>query len=120
MDASEQEAQQQAGQGAVQGQRADQPQGPVSFRGVTLPDTVEAPIHPLDVTGVRTVTTGTGLFAFAAVALLLNLDWLRDHDRMWWLWTCVAGVGLGLFGYVYCSRRARHVATNQHRTHTLD
>lgn len=95
-------------------------QGPVTFRGVRLPDTVEAPIQPLDVTGVRTVTTGTGLFALAALALLLNLDWLRDNDRMWWLWTCLAGVGLGLFGYVYCSRRARHVATNQHRTHRLD
>ena len=87
---------------------------------MTLPATVEAPIEPLDVTGVRTVTTGTGLFALATIALLLNLDWLRDHDRMWWLWTCIAGVALGVFGYVYCSRRARHVASNAHRTHTLD
>lgn len=87
---------------------------------MTLPATVEAPIQPLDVTGVRTVTTGTGLFALATVALLLQLDWLRDHDRLWWLWTCLAGVGLGIFGYVYCSRRARHVASNEHRTHALD
>lgn len=95
-------------------------QRPVTLRGVTLPETVEAPIQPLDVTGVRTVTAGTGMFAAAALLLLLNLDWLRDHDRMWWLWTCWAGVGLGIFGYVYCSRRARHVASNRHRTHTLD
>jgi hypothetical protein len=87
---------------------------------MTLPATVEAPIQPLDVTGVRTVTAGTGMFALATVVLLLNLDWVRDHDRWWWLWTCLAGVALGLFGYVYCSRRARHVASNQHRTHTLD
>ena len=95
-------------------------QRPVTLRGVTLPETVDAPIEPLDVTGVRTVTTGTCMFAVAALLLLLNLDWLRDHDRMWWLWTCLAGVGLGIFGYVYCTRRARHVASNQHRTHTLD
>jgi hypothetical protein len=95
-------------------------QRPVTLRGVTLPSTVEAPIQPLDVTGVRTVTTGTALFAMAALVLALNLDWLRDHDRLWWLWTCLAGVGLGIFGYVYCSRRARHVGSNEHRTHTLD
>lgn len=97
-----------------------EPQRPATPRRVSLPDTVEAPIEPLDVTGVRTVTTGTGIFALAALVLLLNLDWLRDQDRTWWLWTCVVGVGLGVFGYVYCSRRARHVASNQHRTHTLD
>ena len=53
------------------------------------------------------------------------LDWLRDHDRMWWLWTCLVGIGLGVFGYVYCTRRARHVAAaaqqpSRHRRHTLD
>jgi hypothetical protein len=99
-------------------------QRPVTVRGVTLPETVEAPIAPLDVTGVRTVTTGTALFVLATVMLLLNLDWLREHDRVWWLWTCVVGTGLGVFGYVYCTRRARHVGSdqhsNQHRTHTLD
>ncbi len=95
-------------------------QRPVTVRGVTLPATVEAPIEPLDVTGIRTVTTGTALFALASVVLLFNLDWLRDHDRMWWLWTCLVGIGLGVFGYVYSSRRARHVGSNQHRTHTLD
>jgi hypothetical protein len=99
--------------------------GPVTVRGVTLPETVEAPIAPLDVTGVRTVTTGTTLFVLATVVLLVNLDWLRDHDRMWWLWTCLVGIGLGVFGYVYCTRRARHVAAaaqqpSRHRRHTLD
>jgi hypothetical protein len=95
-------------------------QRPVTLRGVTVPETVEAPILPLDVTGVRTVTTGTGLFALAFVVLLLNLDWVRDHDRTWWLWTCLAGVALGIFGYVYCTRRARHVERDRYRPHTLD
>ena len=35
------------------------------------------------------------------------------------------GIGLGIFGYVYCTRRARHVAhaaqqPSRHRRHTLD
>lgn len=98
---------------------------PVTVRGMTLPETVEAPIEPLDISGVRTVTTGTTLFLVATVALLLNLEWLRDQDRMWWLWTCLVGIGLGGFGYVYCTRRARHLLhaeqrPNRHRTHTLD
>ncbi len=101
------------------------PKRPVTVRGVTLPETVEAPIAPLDVTGLRTVTTGTSLFVAATVVMLLNLAWLRDHDRMWWLWTCLVGIGLGIFGFVYCTRRAKHVTEtgerpNRHRTHTLD
>ena len=67
-----------------------------------------AEVEPLDVTGVRTVTVGTVLFLVAGLALLPFLGWLEDHDRVWWLWTCVAGFGLGLFGFSYCRRRARH------------
>ena len=26
---------------------------------------------------------------------------------MWWLWTCLAGFGLGLFGLEYCRRRRK-------------
>jgi len=26
---------------------------------------------------------------------------------VWWLWTCLAGFGLGLFGLEYCRRRRR-------------
>jgi len=24
---------------------------------------------------------------------------------MWWLWTCLAGFGLGVWGWDYCRRR---------------
>ena len=67
-----------------------------------------ADVEPLDVTGVRTVTVGTVLFVVAGLALLPFLGWLEEHDRVWWLWTCVAGSGLGLFGMSYTRRRARH------------
>ncbi len=65
-------------------------------------------VEPLDVSGLRTVTVGTVLFVLAGLALLPFRDWLQDTGREWWLWTCVAGFGLGMFGIDYCRRRARH------------
>ena len=62
--------------------------------------------------GLRTVGVGTTGFAGATLYLLVfQLDWMRETDRLWWLWTCFAGLGLGVFGFVYCTRRAR-----QHQT----
>jgi hypothetical protein len=69
-----------------------------------------ADVDPLDVTGVRTVMVGTALFVLAFLALLPFTDELRAHDRLWLLWTCAAGVGLGLFGTHYCRRRAAALA----------
>ena len=69
-----------------------------------------AEVRPLDVSGVRTVTVGTVLFLVAGLVLALFFrGWLEDTDREWWLWTCAAGFGLGLFGYDHCRRRARHL-----------
>ena len=67
-----------------------------------------ADVQPLDVTGVRTVAVGTLLFAVASVVLAFSYGWLEDTDREWWLWTCVTGTVLGLYGCVHCRRRARH------------
>ena len=75
---------------------------------------VVADVEPLDVTGMRTITVGTVLFLVAGLALLPFLDDLRDADRVWWLWVCVAGFGLGVFGYFYCLRRARHLHGADH------
>jgi hypothetical protein len=69
-----------------------------------------ADVEPLDVTGLRTVSVGTALFLLAGLALLPFYGWLEDHDREWWLWTCAAGFGLGLFGYDHCRRRARYLS----------
>jgi Protein of unknown function (DUF2530) len=66
---------------------------------------VVAPVTPLDVTGVRTVTVGTVVWAIAFLALLPFYGTLQDQGRTWWLWTCLAGVGLGLLGLEYCRRR---------------
>ncbi len=68
-----------------------------------------ADVEPLDVTGVRTVVVGSAVFLLAALAQLPFLDQLREADRLWWLWTCLMGFGLGIFGFEFCRRRARRL-----------
>jgi hypothetical protein len=69
-----------------------------------------APVEPLDVDGVRTVQVGTALFFVAFLALLPFYSNLQEADRLWLLWMCLAGVGLGLLGAEYCKRRRRYRA----------
>lgn len=64
-----------------------------------------ADVDPLDVDGVRTVAVGCVLWAVAFVGLLPFYGRLQDSGRGWWLWTCLAGLALGLFGLEYCRRR---------------
>ena len=87
------------------GAASGEPEGDEGGRRYLIAD-----VDPLDVTGVRTVMVGTALFVLAFLALLPFTDDLREDDRMWWLWTCGAGVGLGLFGIRYCRRRAAALA----------
>ena len=68
---------------------------------------IVADVDPLDVDGVRTVAVGTGLWLLAFVMLLPFSGRLAEADRMWWLWTCLAGFGLGVIGWDYCRRRRR-------------
>lgn len=64
-----------------------------------------ADVDPLDVDGVRTIAVGTGLWLLAFVLLLPFYGRLEETDRVWWLWTCMAGFGLGIIGWDYCRRR---------------
>ena len=66
---------------------------------------VVAQVAPLDVDGVRTTEVGTALWLLGFLALLPFWGTLQDNGRTWWLWTCLAGFGLGLFGIEYCRRR---------------
>ena len=68
---------------------------------------IVADVEPLDVDGVRTVAVGTALWALAFVLLLPFYGRLADSGRLWWLWTCAAGFGLGILGWDYCRRRRR-------------
>ena len=64
-------------------------------------------VDPLDVDGTRTVQVGTALWALAFLLLLPFTGRLRADGHLWWLWTCIAGFGLGLLGWDYCRRRRR-------------
>ncbi len=66
---------------------------------------IVADVDPLDLDGVRTMQVGTALWGLALVLLLPFYGRLRDDDHLWWLWTCVAGLGLGLVGWDHCRRR---------------
>jgi hypothetical protein len=64
-----------------------------------------AQVEPMDVDGVRTMTVGTIIWAVIAVGIVPFLGTLDQQGRTWWLWTAVAGFGLGLIGIEYCRRR---------------
>ena len=48
---------------------------------------------------------GIGLWLLALVGLLLGFGRLLDADGAGWIWTCVAGIALGVLGLVYTHRR---------------
>ncbi len=66
---------------------------------------IVADVDPLDVDGVRTVAVGSVLWLVGFVLLLPFAGRLAETDRLWWLWTCLAGFGLGVIGWDYCRRR---------------
>jgi len=66
-----------------------------------------APVAPLDIDGVRTTEVGTAVWLIAFVALLPFYGRLEADGHLWWLWTCLAGFGLGGFGMEYCRRRRK-------------
>ena len=68
---------------------------------------IVANVAPLDVDGVRTTEVGVAVWLVAFLALLPFYGALEDSGRTWWLWTCLAGFGLGLFGLEYCRRRRK-------------
>ncbi len=76
-----------------------------------------AEVEPMDVDGVRTMTVGTIIWGVVALALLPFLGNLENDGRTWWMWTAVAGFGLGLIGLEYCRRRrnALHMQPGKRR-----
>ncbi|UDY24228.1 DUF2530 domain-containing protein [Nocardioides sp. Kera G14] len=53
--------------------------------------------HPFD--AARMFLVGTIVWAVAFVALLPFAGRLSDAGRAWWIWACLAGVGVGLLGW---------------------
>lgn len=68
---------------------------------------IVANVAPLDVDGVRTSEVGAAIWLVAFLALLPFYGALEDSGRTWWLWTCLAGFGIGLLGVEYCRRRRK-------------
>ncbi|MFI6856922.1 DUF2530 domain-containing protein [Streptomyces sp. NPDC050416] len=64
----------------------------------------EAP-EPLEGPVVATVTGGTILWFVLFLVQLPFYGWFDDHGHTWWVWTCLAGGGLGLIGIWYVRRR---------------
>lgn len=67
-------------------------------------------LKPLDVSGIRTVAVGTALWLVVFVVMIPFHGQLRAGDHLWWLWTVLAGFGLGLFGWGYCRLRKNRLA----------
>jgi hypothetical protein len=62
------------------------------------------PPPPLETNDVRVAATGTAVWAVGLVVLLVI--GLPEADR-WWLWVCVGGIAIGLFGVWYIPRLQR-------------
>ncbi|MPY64397.1 DUF2530 domain-containing protein [Streptomyces spongiae] len=64
----------------------------------------EAP-EPLEGPVVATITGGTILWFVLFVVQLPFYGWFDAHGHTWWLWTCLAGAGLGLYGIWFVRKR---------------
>ncbi|WP_055711045.1 DUF2530 domain-containing protein [Streptomyces torulosus] len=64
----------------------------------------EAP-EPLEGPVVPTIIGGTILWFVLFVVQLPFYGWYEDHGHTWWVWTCLAGAGLGLIGIWYVKKR---------------
>jgi len=70
-------------------------------------------LEPVADDGVRATVVGLMLWLLAGVACLLLREQLADRGSQWWVWTCLAGVGIGLGMLWFTRRRAR--AYREHR-----
>lgn len=72
----------------------------------------QAPFPPLHEDGVNVFAIGTVAFALASVALILGRRMLGIGDI--WLWTTLAGLGVGIVATSYClwrrNKRTRDAA----------
>ena len=65
-----------------------------------------APPPPLEANDQLVTVTGTAGWALALIVLLIVRGSL-PADARWWIWTCVTGLAMGLFGLWYVPRFKR-------------
>ena len=61
---------------------------------------------PLEANDRLVTAVGTAAWAVALIVVLVLRDSLPAAER-WWLWTCVAGLCMGIFGLWYVPRMKR-------------
>src|SRR3954468_4930088 len=64
----------------------------------------EAP-EPLEGPVAATITGGTILWFVLFLVQLPFYGWVDDHGHLWWLWTCLTGGLLGLYGVWFVRKR---------------
>ena len=71
---------------------------------------------PLEANDTRVAAIGAAAWAVALIIVFALRDQLPPHSH-WWIWTCVTGVALGLFGVIYIPilQRSRARAAEQRR-----
>ncbi|TSB22112.1 DUF2530 domain-containing protein [Streptomyces benahoarensis] len=60
---------------------------------------------PLEGPVVGTITGGTLIWCVLFLGQLPFYGWFADGGHAWWVWTCLAGGGLGCLGIVYVRKR---------------
>jgi hypothetical protein len=69
----------------------------------------EAP-EPLEGPVVATITGGTVLWFVLFLVQIPFYSWFDGRGLMWWVWTCLAGAGLGVIGIWYVRAREAAIA----------
>jgi hypothetical protein len=76
---------------------------------------------PLEANDQLVATVGTVAWAVALVILLIVREQIPADDR-WWIWTCAAGLAMGLFGMWYVPRLKRsraRAAERRNQAHSV-
>lgn len=62
---------------------------------------------PVQTDDRKAFLVGIGLWVLGLAALLVFIGPLTAAGNTWWLWTCVAGLVLGLAGLLYTHSRRK-------------
>lgn len=60
---------------------------------------------PVETDDRKAMLVGIALWIVALAVLLLFMEQLTAAGNLWWLWTAIAGLALGLIGLIYTHAR---------------